>query len=133
MNRSDTTLSGLLLVYAACSLAHFIHNAEFLADYPNLPTSWSRSTVYLAWLVMSAVGVAGWVLATRGFRIAGLLVLAAYSALGLDSLGHYVVAPLSAHTPAMNATILLEVTSAALVLVEVARRFVAHMKGASAR
>ena len=34
----------LLLIYAAASLAHFIHNAEFLTDYPGMPASWTRSS-----------------------------------------------------------------------------------------
>jgi hypothetical protein len=116
------TLPVLLLVYAAASLVHFMHNAEFLADYPNLPATWTRAGVYLAWVAMTAVGIAGWLLVTRGWCITGLLVLAGYALAGLDSLGHYVVAPLSAHTLAMNATILFEVSTAALVLVEVIRQ-----------
>ena len=116
------TLFVLALVYAVASLIHFTHNAEFIADYPNMPAGWSRGGVYLAWLAMTALGAAGLLLVVRGYRIAGLLVLAVYAALGLDSLGHYVLAPLSAHSAAMNSTILLEVTAAALVLVEVLRQ-----------
>jgi hypothetical protein len=33
----------------AASLLHFAHNAQYLAQYPNLPPSWSRAEVYLAW------------------------------------------------------------------------------------
>jgi hypothetical protein len=118
------TLAVLLVLFGACSLVHFVHNAEFVADYPNMPAGWSRSGVYGAWLAMTATGLAGWFALERGYRRIGLALLAAYAALGLDSLGHYVIAPLSAHTLAMNATILLEVTAAALVLVEVARQLV---------
>ena len=122
-NRSiPKTLPILLLVYVAASLIHFIHNAEFLADYPNLPTSWTRSGVYLAWIVMTLVGAAGWTLVSRGYQLTGLLFLSVYAILGLDSLGHYVLAPLSNHTVVMNSTILLEVTAAALVLIEVLRQ-----------
>ena len=121
MNR-QRTLFVLAFVYAVASLIHFTHNAEFIADYPNMPASWSRSGVYLVWAAMTALGAAGLLLVARGYRIAGLLVLAAYAALGLDSLGHYVLAPFSAHTLAMNSTILVEVTAAALVLVEVMRQ-----------
>jgi hypothetical protein len=42
-----------------------------------------------------------------------------YAIFGLDSLGHYVVAPMSKHTLAMNTTILSEVAAAALVLLAV--------------
>lgn len=109
----------LLLVYVAASLIHFGHNAEFLADYPNLPTSWTRWDIYAAWAVMTTVGLSGWVLLSRGYQLAGLLVLVVYAAMGLDSLGHYVVAPLSSHTVAMNSTILFEVIAATLVLISV--------------
>ena len=114
-------LLALLLIYGAASLVHFIHNAEFLADYPGMPSSWTGEGVYLVWLAMTLIGVVGWLLASRGFQVAGLLLVAFYAVCGLDSLGHYVLAPLSAHTMAMNSTILLEVTAAALVLAETLR------------
>ena len=115
-------LLALLAIYAAASLVHFIHNAQFLADYPNLPQSWSPAHVYLAWIAMTLVGVTGWLLLSRGLILLGLVTLVVYADLGLDSLGHYVLAPLSAHTVAMNATILAEVTAAGCVLFEVARQ-----------
>jgi len=118
------TLIMLLMIYAAASLIHFTHNAEFLADYPNLPRSWSAAEVYLAWVGMTLVGVVGWSLLSRGLVVAGLLALVVYAALGLDSLGHYVLAPLWAHSRAMNASILAEVTAAGCVLLEVARLLV---------
>jgi len=123
------TLAVLLLVYAAASFVHFIHNAEFLAYYPNLPASWTRSGVYIAWLGMTAIGITGWLLVSRGWHITGLLLLAGYALAGLDSLGHYVVAPFSAHTFAMNATILFEVAAAALVLAAVIRQLVQYIAG----
>lgn len=121
-NSRPKALLILLLTYAAASLIHFIHNAEFLSDYPNLPTSWTRLGVYAAWLVMTAIGVGGWALVSKGYQLVGLLVLMVYAVLGLESLGHYVLAPLSSHTVIMNSTILLEVTTASLVLIEVLRQ-----------
>ncbi|HEY0681334.1 MAG TPA: hypothetical protein VGD45_03295 [Steroidobacter sp.] len=123
MHRSTHRLLFVLTgLYAVASLIHFVHNAEFLDAYPGLPASWSRGAVYLAWLGMTAVGGAGAWLVYRGRELPGLALLAVYAVLGLDSLGHYVVAPLSAHTAMMNTTILLEVGAAGLVLVEVARQ-----------
>lgn len=123
MDRSNNRpLFLLLTVYAAASLLHFVHNAEFLGDYPGLPDSWSRGGVYLAWAAMTAVGALGAVLVYQAREAIGLMLLAVYAALGMDSLGHYVVAPVSAHSSMMNATILLEVGAAALVLLEVTRR-----------
>ena len=121
------TLAILLLVYGAASLVHFTHNAEFIADYPNLPSTWSRADVYIAWIAITALGIGGWALASRGFLLTGLVILAVYAGLGLDSLGHYVLAPMSAHTLAMNGTILAEVTAAGLVLVEVARQMAGRL------
>jgi hypothetical protein len=118
------TLFILLLIYWAASLIHFVHNAEFLVDYPNMPASWSRTGVYFAWMGMTVVGVAGWILLSRGHQLSGLLFLAVYAAFGLDSLGHYVLAPVSDHTVAMNSTILFEVAAAALVLIEIVKQMV---------
>ena len=115
------TLLVLLLLYVAASLVHFAHNAEFLTDYPGLPRTWTREGVYIAWIALTALGVCGWHLLSRGYETAGTLVLAGYALLGLDSLGHYLAAPFSAHTPTMHLTILLEVTCAALVLAQVIR------------
>ena len=117
----------LLLIYWAASLIHFIHNAEFLADYPNLPDSWTRAGVYFAWIGITVVGVIGWVLVARNYHRSGLLLIAIYAVFGLDSLGHYIVAPLSSHPLAMNSTIFLEVAAATLVLIEVARQIVRRM------
>jgi hypothetical protein len=114
----------LLLVYAVASLIHFIHNAEFLGAYPGLPESWTRVGVYFAWMAMTAVGAAGALLLHRGHQRIGLFLLAGYAVMGMDSLGHYVLAPLSAHSLSMNVTILLEVTAAGLVLIAVVRRMI---------
>ena len=119
--RTHRSLNALLLLYASASLVHFIHNAQFLSAYPGLPTSWTRLSVYLAWVVMTSVGALGWVLLRRHHEWTGLVLLAAYAALGFDSLGHYVVASFTAHTLMMNATILVEVATAALVMIEVVK------------
>lgn len=107
----------LLILYGVASLIHFIHNAEFLADYPNLPSSWTRAGVYLVWLGITTLGISGWLLIHRGFQRVGLLVVALYAFMGIDSLAHYIVAPMSAHTVAMNTTILLEVITAGMLLI----------------
>jgi len=121
------TLLVLLLIYVVASLIHFIHNAEFLTDYPNLPDSWTRTGVYLVWIGMTVVGVIGWVLVARNFYFSGLLLLAIYAVLGMDSLGHYIVAPFSSHTLTMNLTIMFEVTTATLLLIGVVNHVVRGM------
>lgn len=121
MNRSivGRALPWLLLSYCAASLLHFAHNAEYLADYPNLPDSFSRSRVYLAWLSILAIGVLGYALYRRGRYLTGLVVLAVYAGFGFDGLLHYTRAPFAAHTIAMNLTIWTEVIAAALLFAAV--------------
>lgn len=110
----------LLVLYALASLLHFAHNAEYLALYPNLPASWSRAEVYLAWCGVTTVGLLGYVLFRTGHHRAGLTVLAIYGALGFGGLLHYTRAPMAHHTATMNLTIWTEVAAAALLLIDVA-------------
>jgi hypothetical protein len=133
--RTARALLILFLVYAGASLLHYAHNAEFLADYPNMPAWLSRAKVYAAWLGVTTLGLIGYVFVRRGYRIAGLSVLAVYAALGFNGLGHYSLAPLSAHTPLMNLTIWLEAASAALLLIAVASAYakLARAKAISTR
>ena len=127
----DRRLSVILIVYAVASLVHFVHNAEFLAEYPNLPASWTRTGVYLAWVGLSAVGLAGWLMVSHGYQRVGLALLCAYALLGIDSLGHYAVAPFSAHTSAMNATIIMEVAMAMGLFVEAMRRIARNFRAST--
>jgi hypothetical protein len=113
-------LGVLLLTYAGTSLLHHVHNAAYLADYPNMPPWITRSTVYAAWLAETLLGGAGYLLLRRGHPTFGLGVIAVYAALGFDAFGHYALAPAAAHTIAMNATIWLEAAAAALVFVAIA-------------
>jgi hypothetical protein len=113
-------LGFVVLFYGVASLVHFAHNAEYLERYPNLPAWLTRPEIYGAWLVIAAIGVTGYALYRRGWRIAGLSVLAIYAAVGFDGLLHYGRAPIAVHTAAMNATIWLEVVAAAVLLMTVA-------------
>lgn len=124
INERPAIRTGVLLVfvlaYGAASLFHYTHNAEFLNEYPNLPAWLTRAQVYAAWLGVTAVGLIGYLLVRRRHRLAGLIALGFYGVLGLDGLGHYAVAPTSAHTFTMNLTIWLEVATALLLLTAVA-------------
>jgi hypothetical protein len=119
--RTDAILLPLMLVYGAASLLHHMHNAVYLRDYPHLPAWLTSAGVVAAWLVVAATGVLGYLLYSRISRVAGLITISAYAVLGFGGLDHYTVAPMSAHTVAMNLTILLEVGTAAVLLVFVAR------------
>jgi hypothetical protein len=126
--RACRMLPGLLALYAGASLLHFTHNAEYLAQYPNLPASWTRADVYLAWCCGTFVGLLGYVFYRGGFRRIGLSVLAIYGGLGFAGLLHYTRAPIAHHSAAMNFTIWAEVAAAALLLINVASVATWHMR-----
>ena len=110
----------LFLAYTLASLAHFVHNAEFIAFYPGMPVWITRETVYQAWGVIAGVGVLGLGLRYLGWPVLGALVIAAYGALGLDGLAHYSLGLCSEHTWLANLTIWAEaISGAALAVVAV--------------
>jgi hypothetical protein len=114
------TLPWVFLVYAAATLFHFAHNAEYLAQYPHLPACWSRADVYGAWCCLMASGLLGyWLYRSRRRRL-GLMALGLYGALGFGGLLHYTRAPMAHHSTMMNLTIWAEAATAALLLVNVA-------------
>src|SRR3954468_6708699 len=118
--RGDALLLPLMLIYGAASLLHFLHNAVYLRDYPNLPLWLTAGGVMGAWIVEAGTGLVGYLLYTRVTRAGGFIAIAVYAAFGLAALDHYTVAPVSAHTVAMNLTILLEAATALGLLVCVA-------------
>ena len=125
MSSTNRALLSLVLVHTAASLVHFVHNAAYLADYPNMPTWISPAGIYGVWLAEAAIGAAGVLLMLRGRR-AGLVLIAIYAVLGLAGLDHYTLAPVSAHTLAMNATIWLETATGLALLGCVAHALVAR-------
>ncbi len=92
-----------------------------LASHPNLPVWITASGVYAPWLGIAVVGMAGYVLTQLGFVVLGLTLLALYAFAGLDGLAHYALAPITAHSIAMNATIGFEVVTASVLLVAIGR------------
>ena len=120
MTKRDESLpGGLLLLYAAASLLHFTHNAEYLKDYPNLPSWLGRAEIYGVWLALAGLGICGYLFYRRGYQRSGLCLLGIYAIFGFDGLLHYARAPYDAHTAAMNFTIWFEVLAAAGLLVAV--------------
>ena len=95
----------LVLVYFVASLAHFAHNAEYIAFYPNMPGWITREKVYLAWVGITCIGIAGLVVVRLGLHAVGAILVSVYGAFGLDGLAHYTLALCSEHTLATNVTI----------------------------
>ncbi len=69
----------LVALYFVASLAHFVHNAEYIAFYPIMPGWITRETVYLVWLAITGLGIAGLVFSRLGWLALGALCLAACS------------------------------------------------------
>jgi hypothetical protein len=109
--KPPTHLWLLAALYGVASLAHFTHNAEFIAFYPNMPKGLTREHVYLAWLAITSLGVGGLLLVGLGLRASGWVLVAAYGALGLDGLAHYTLALCSEHSVTANVTIGAEAAS----------------------
>lgn len=128
MTQPNRLLLLALMVYCAASLLHYAHNAAFVDEYPNLPASLSSAKILWAWLGVTSIGLAGYLLVWRGYQIAGFSVIAIYAVIGFDGLAHYGLAPISAHSGMMNFTIWLEVATAALLLAVVAARMVKRLR-----
>jgi hypothetical protein len=103
-------------LYFFASLGHFVHNAEFICTYPNLPAWLTRTQVYATWAGITAVGAFGLFLISRKWVPQGVLLIAVYAAFGFDGLGHYALAPMTWHTFTANLTIFSEVFAAAMLL-----------------
>jgi FtsH-binding integral membrane protein len=116
IERNDKLLRVLFACYIGASLLHFSHNAEFLNSYPNLPHWITRTNIYVIWAAISLVGCLGFLLYERRRAAMGVALLVPYAALGLDGLLHYTRAPFTAHSAAMNLTILLEAGTAMALL-----------------
>jgi len=120
-SRWGAALPWLFVLYAAATLVHFAHNAEFLGQYPNLPSSWSRAEVYAAWCCVMALGLLGYGLYAFGHRNAGLMILGVYAVLGFGGLLHYTRASMAHHSAMMNVTIWAESATAVLLLANVVK------------
>lgn len=109
-------ISVLAVAYLLASIAHFAHNAEYIAYYPGMPVWLTRETVYLAWLGVTSIGLVALVLLRLGAYTAALALLGVYGAFGLNGLAHYTLAPSSEHTVLANLTIWSEAITGLLLL-----------------
>jgi hypothetical protein len=110
------TVLASVIALALATLVHHVHNAQFLGEYPNMPPWLSPLGVFAAWTAATVIGIAGYLAVRSGHSRAGIALLALYACYGLDGLVHYALAPVSAHSFAMNATIWLEAITAAFLL-----------------
>jgi hypothetical protein len=81
-----------------------------------MPAWLSPLGVMTSWLVVLVTGTVGYWLIRKGWTNVGLAVTALYAACGFAGLDHYVVAPISAHSLMMSATIIVEAIAASMLL-----------------
>ena len=81
----------------ASSLVHYTDNYLAFDRFPNdgVGPSITADSVWIAWMVFTAFGVAGYVLYRRGRIREGSALLAVYSISGLIGIGHYTASGMS--------------------------------------
>lgn len=112
-------LAWLLAALVASSVLHYVDNLVFFHEYPE-PAWINRSMIDAFWFAMTPLAIAGYLMLRRGHFVSGCLVLVAYAACNLLTLGHYAYAPMHAIGARIHAFILLEAVLAAVLVVVIA-------------
>jgi hypothetical protein len=118
---AQTRLRWLLIMNFASSVAHYADNIVRFGAYPE-PMWLSPWRVDAFWFVMTPVGAVAYALCRMGKVRAAALASYAYGAMGLLTLGHYLVAPPWRIGLVINALILLEAASALWLIAYAARQ-----------
>lgn len=114
-------LWALMALYGLATFGHCVHNAEYLAYYPNLPEAWTHEMVYLAWMGLTVVGLAVVPFYMLSLGVLAALFLALYGLLGLSGLSHYSLGALEEHTLVANLLIMFQVLSGLVLAVRAVR------------
>lgn len=91
----------LIIVSILSMLIHYTDNFLFFSQYPQ-PDWITLSSIYVAWVVLTAIGVAGYSLYRNQHFWLSYLCLFLYSLTGLSSLGHYLYGSLSSFSAKMH-------------------------------
>ena len=113
--RDVTILRRVLVVGILVTLVHYTDNYLYFDDYPQ-PASLRRWQVYTGWLLLTAIGVAGYRLYARGHVGLAYACLVVYSYTGTSSLGHYLYGSLSEFSAKQHVLILTDGLSGVAVL-----------------
>lgn len=86
----------VVLTAFVVSVVHYTDNYVRFDEYPNdMPDTVTRPSIWQAWMVFTAFGVASWLLYDRGRRQLAAVCLAVYSVSGLIGPLHYTSGALS--------------------------------------
>lgn len=91
----------LLFTSIVSTFIHYTDNFLYFEQYPQ-PEWITSSSIYISWLILTAIGMAGyWLYRDRNFGLA-YVCLFLYSLTGLSSLGHYLYGGLSEFSAKMH-------------------------------
>jgi hypothetical protein len=95
--RNVRLLNIVFFTAVASSLVHYTDNYLAFDRFPNdgVGPSITADSVWIAWIVFTAFGVAGYVVYRRGQIRQGSALLAVYSISGLIGIGHYTASGMS--------------------------------------
>ena len=114
-NQRQTLLLLVLIASIVSTSLHYTDNALSINRYPE-PEWITVSSVYITWIVLTLIGIAGYWLYTKEKLWASYLCLGLYSLTGLSSSGHYFYGTMSDFSLKMHAFIWFDVLAGLLVL-----------------
>ena len=113
--RHVDVLFRVLLAGVVLTTVHYTDNYLYFDEYPQ-PGSLQRWHVWAGWLLLTAVGVAGYRLYASGRALPGYVCLVVYSYTGLSSLGHYLYGTLGEFSAKQHFFILVDGVAGASVI-----------------
>lgn len=101
MRPSANIVRNVVAVAAFVTAFHYTDNYLSIDEYP-APDWVQREIVYIAWSLLTLVGIAGYLFYRDGKAVAGGMYLLVYSYTGISSLAHYLYGPLDEFTLKMH-------------------------------
>ena len=114
-NQLYTLLLILLIFNIFASLLHYTDNFLFFDKYP-APDWMTPHSVYIAWLILTPFGIAGYRQYTKGVYGIAYLCLGIYSITSIGGLAHYLFARIGEFSGKMNALIWFEVVTGIILI-----------------
>jgi hypothetical protein len=113
--RATGVVRWVLAASIVSTIGHYAHNLVHVDDYPQ-PDWVNHAVIPVAWVLLTAVGLAGYALFRRGRYASAAACFLVYSYTGVSSLGHYAYGGMSEFTAAMHVGIILDGVTGAAVL-----------------
>lgn len=112
---SPRTVRRVVVASVLITALHYTDNYLYIDDYPG-PDWVHREIVYIAWSLLTLIGIAGYLFYRDGRATPAGMYLLVYSYTGLSSLGHYPYGSFDDFSPRMHAFIWTDALVGAAVL-----------------